>query len=548
MAPGSLVRSIAPLLFVPLLRAGELPRKDFPNDSSPGGQYSLAVVPPGAPSPGGPYVLVLHNKSSGAERELLRFRVHVDALWSRKAEQLAVSDFGDGHRGNAYLFDLRRSSSEKPIDIGARLLAERPETAPLFQQEGVIVEVQYSWEDLAWTVFLHGRGTEQPRGFHRWYQFDLERGFRDIGRGPKSLGNGEKDYDGSEAKAWKKVLQSGQEAGLRVYALKKLMYHDAHQGLTVLGDLLDDADAAVRDAAAEWLAIRGDRRGLDVMRAWLDDPRRAPLAARRLGNAGKPEYAAAVASRIRAILAPWWRRPWDASSRAFLRSGTIALARLGRREDRELIFEVLRVDDSARHYELEALGFVEDPRSQQILRTALERLSKVPGSARERVNALLALSRHGDVDAIGRVKEILRNREGWWPPNLLPIPAAERAAAFDSLRARDAIHFAETVFEVAGQDPEGPGTLEAWEALGVMHPAGYGRRVVKLAWSRRPHWKTVTQDRLNDVVIAIDPDLNSVFWTGYDAERVPAMTGKKTLVREGLGAIMFKGSWDWIGE
>src|SRR5512146_418989 len=139
---------------------------------------------------------------------------------------------------------------------------------------------------------------------------------------------------------------------------------------------------------------------LDVMRAWLDDPRRAPLAARRLGNAGKPEYAAAIASRIRAILAPWWRRPWDASSRAFLRSGTIALARLGRREDRELIFEVLGIDDSARHYELEELGFVKDPRTQQILRTALERLSKVRGSDRERVNALLALSRLGDVDAI----------------------------------------------------------------------------------------------------------------------------------------------------
>ena len=81
-----------------------------------------------------------------------------------------------------------------------------------------------------------------------------------------------------------------------------------------------------------------------------------------------------------------------------------------------------------------------------------------------------------------------------------------------------------------------------------MHPAGLGKRVMQLAWSRRPHWKTVSLDRLNKVLIAIDPDLNSLFWTGYEAERVPAKNGEKELVRVGLGALLFAGSWYWIGE
>jgi hypothetical protein len=44
------------------------------------------------------------------------------------------------------------------------------------------------------------------------------------------------------------------------------------------------------------------------------------------------------------------------------------------------------------------------------------------------------------------------------------------------------------------------------------------------------------------------PRPDTAFWTGYEPEEVPAMTGKKTLVRQGFGGLMFRGSWYWIGE
>jgi hypothetical protein len=486
---------------------------------------------------------------SGTERELIRFRVHVDALWSRNAEQLAVSDFGDGHRGNSYLFDLRRGPNVKPIDLEARLASERPEAAALLRRKEVLVQVQGWQPEIGWTVYLHGSGSDYPRGFQRWYWFDLARGFGEGRSGPKSLGiSEEKDYDAPRFEVAKRMLlDRGRSREERLWALRQTMMSDAVRGLPILPTLLDDRDDKVRELAAEWLAIRRDPRGLEVLRDWLSDPRRAYHAAQRLGNSGRKEYADPIAQRIRSILYPSVALTWDAEKRAFLKYGTIALARLGRPEDRPLIFEVARIDESRGTFPVSALGFVDDPRSRDLLWKRHDESSK-RGITRTRVEALLALSRLGESAAIDRLKRILRERKGWWLPNSHPQLTEERAIALDSLRPRDAATFAETVFEVAAQDPEGPGTFEAWEALGVMHPPGFGRRVLKLAWSRRPHWKTVSQDQLNKVVIAIDPDLNSVFWTGCDAERVPAMNGSKALVRTGLGAFMFHGSWSWIGE
>jgi HEAT repeat protein len=521
---------------------------EFSGDNPQAGRHSLRVSPPGAPSPGGPYSLLLQDKTTGVERELVRFAVHVDVSWSRDATQLAVTDLGDGHRGKAFLFDLSQGDDVVAIDLGEKLQRDKPETAVLFHREDVNVIAQ-SWQpETGWIVQVVGIGPDYPRGFTRWYPFKPESGFGSGGGGPRSLGLGEKDYDAPYFEAAKIVLiDRGRSRQDRLRALREVVMRDARRGLAILATLLDDRDEAVRDLAAEYLAIRGDRRGLEIVRGWLSEPGRAFRAAQRLGNSGRKEYAEPIATRIRSILYPSVARGWDAENRAFLRYGTIALARLSRPEDRGLIFEVARIDDSRGTFPLSALGFVDDPRSRELLWRRHEESSK-RGFTRARIEALLALSRLGEPAAIEMLKRILRDRKGWWLPNSHPLLTEERAIAFESLRPRDATTFAETVFEVAAQDPEGPGTFEAWETLGVMHPAGFGRRVLKLAWSRRPHWKTVAQHRLNTVLIAIDPDLNSLFWSGYETERVPAMNSEKALVRVGFSALMFAGSWYWIGE
>jgi hypothetical protein len=525
------------------------PRQEFSGDDPKEGRYALRLSPPGAPVPGGPYSLVLREKATGNEQELLRFPVHVDVSWSRDGEELAVSDFGDGHRGNAYLFEMRRGGEVKRLDLREMLQKERPEAAALLDRKDVNVFAQGWQPETGWTVRVNGIGPDYPRGFIRWYSFKLESGFGEGRSGPKSLGiPGELDYDGPAFEAARKVVTDrDRPPDQRIWALREMMAHDAVRGLPILATLLDDPDIKVRELAAEWLAIRGDPRGLEVVRTWLADPSRAFHAAQRLGNSNRPDYAEPIARRIRSILYPPVARVWNAEDRAFLRYGTIALARLGRPEDRPLIFEVARIDDSGGTFPVTALGFVDDPRSRKLLQEKLDEASK-KGFSRERIEALLALSRLGDLTAIEDLKRILGERKGWWLPNAHPQLTEERAIAFDLLRPRDAATFAETVFAVAAQDPEGPGTFEAWEALGVMHPVGFGRRVLKVAWSRRPYWKTVVQDRQNKVLIAIDPNLNSVFWNGYEAERVPAMNGAKALVRAGFGAFLFTGSWYWIGE
>jgi hypothetical protein len=365
--------------------------------------------------------------------------------------------------------------------------------------------------------------------------------------------SGEKDYDAPEFEGWKAVLlDRSQPHGFRANAMREMVMHDARRGLGVVATLLDDRDQEVRDEAAEWLAIRGDRRGLDVMVAWLKEPRRSHHAATRLGNSRRQEYAAPIATAVRRVLeaslrSGRWVVP-SAEELALLRAGTVALARLGRAEDRELVLTVANSDPSFGPFELVALGFIDDPRSRAILWRWYKKLAEGGSSVASVVDALLPLSRLGDPIAIEQIREIIKNRRGFWLPNQFPMLASPGSRVFGALRPRDAGLLAETVFEVAGQDPEGPGTREAWEALGVMHPTGFGPRVLKLALSHRPHWKTVSRDVLNEVVIAIDPDLNSAFWAGFDVEQVPSMRGYRTLAELGLSELLFQGSWYWIGE
>jgi hypothetical protein len=101
---------------------------------------------------------------------------------------------------------------------------------------------------------------------------------------------------------------------------------------------------------------------------------------------------------------------------------------------------------------------------------------------------------------------------------------------------------------VASQTPEGPGTLDAWRALGVMHPDGFGERVLKLAVSRKPHWRLVSRDTLNAVVIALDPAPNKAFWSEFEVEFVPEMQAERLIVEKGLGRLMFTGTELWTGD
>jgi len=85
-------------------------------------------------------------------------------------------------------------------------------------------------------------------------------------------------------------------------------------------------------------------------------------------------------------------------------------------------------------------------------------------------------------------------------------------------------------------------------ALGLMHPDGYGKRVFDLAMTKKPHWKTVSRDRLYHTIMAIDPSLNELFWSAYGVKEVPPGDSERALVENGLGYLMFEGTAWWEGE
>jgi len=377
------------------------------------------------------------------------------------------------------------------------------------------------------------------------------------------------------------LLDKQQRPGIRAGSIPRLVERNAREAIPVLTSLLDDPDEEVRRTAGDYLAMLGDKRGLDVQVKCVEELTCDRLVAfRLLGNTGRSEFAPAIATRLRQVLesalkpdGKWRNDSANPNARAFLDVGTAALARLGRKEDWNLIFRVIeaRPDQTLEWGFLEALGYINDPRAKQVLWNAYEAMLKPPKPFYEALNvtvkqskcfeealgvrALLPLSRLGETLAIEKLSQIIRGvgtpEDPWDPGRPSPTLCSDRGLVFESLKPRDAKNFAETVFQVAAQEPEGPGTREAWVALGIMHPSGFGDRVLKLAMRKKPHWKFVGRQTLHDAIMAIDPNLNEAFWREYDVEVIPAHSGQKALVEMGLGRLMYGGAryWmDWTGD
>lgn len=385
-----------------------------------------------------------------------------------------------------------------------------------------------------------------------------------LGDNPKTENRGRptKDYDAPYFEAARRTLEDlSQRPGSRTSAMREMIMRNAPAAMGIFAATLRDPSEEVRKSAAEWLAHAKDKRGLDWHAACLTDPKCLYLrhhSVRLLGIGASPEYALLVAEQVRAA---WSRGRTDkgvwseatAEDRALVMYGVIALARMGRREDWDLIIDLVRARPPQAAMFLDALGYVEDPRSKDVLWSAYKEMLRPPKCDEPGlgVPALLQLARLNEPFAIERMKEILK---GVGTPNeivipgRIPQPCSDRSAAFNYLRSRDARKFAQTVFEVAAQQPEGPATHAAWVAMGVMHPEGFGQRVLKLAVSKKPHWDFVSRDLLNRVVITIEPDLNEAFWSEFDLEVVPEMRGEKALVKAGLGRMMFEGSFSWTSD
>lgn len=367
-----------------------------------------------------------------------------------------------------------------------------------------------------------------------------------------------KDYDQAIFEVEKRdLLDPAADDRSREHAVREVLMRNAREAPELLRAALRDRTASVREQAAEYLAMLGDRDGLAVQLECLTAPScslRKHQAIRMLGNSKRSEYAAPIAAEVRRALdqglnGQEWRG--DEYGRAILKYGALALARIGRPEDKALVIriaELLHAPDT-----LEALGYVDDPKAVEVLWAAYRSLLRKP-TCRDGglgVPALAPLSRLGDRRAIELLKDILRGvgtvEREWQSGTRLGL-CADREQAFLVLRPRDAANFAETVFEVAAQEPEGPGSLEAWTALGLMRPAGYGDRVFKLAMSKKPHWKLVTRDILFNTVIAIDPSLNDAFWKEYGVNPIPTYSGQRALIEKGLGYLMFPGTMYWTGD
>ncbi len=339
-------------------------------------------------------------------------------------------------------------------------------------------------------------------------------------------------------------------ADVRIRTMHDLVRRNSGEASDLLAGALEDKNLEIARRAAEWLAVLGDRRGLDVQGRCIETMKcRFPFdAARFVGIWRDIRYAPALSKRVEALLekhlrpdGKWWG---SAEEEAFLRYGSIALARMGRLEDRDLVIRTVKANPLT--IGVEALGYVDDPRSREMLWSAYNEWTRLSGppsceSGSLTFPALLALSRLGEPLAIDRMKNILRGvgtPPDHTPEGKLPALCVDREAAF-RLRRRDAVNFAEVVFEVASQKPEGAGTMEAWEALGVMRPRGFGERMLKLATSK-PQWRFVDRQTLFQAVIAVDPSLAERFWGAFNLKVVPAERGLKSFVENGVGYLMFR--------
>lgn len=336
--------------------------------------------------------------------------------------------------------------------------------------------------------------------------------------------------------------------------LHDMVMANADQMLDLMPEALLDEDPHVREEAAEWLAIRGDPQGLDVKMRCIPDPAciQRFRDIERVGNSHRTGYASPLARLVEDAISHSWKdgRWTDQADKLLVHDGIVALAKLGRREDHELILRVASSDPSFRYFR--ALGYVDDPRSRTLLRSALDGMSAQERHGGGHVEPLLALSRLGDSEATALLEGILRKRDPGdrWLPNQYPELSSDRARAFENLRSRDAANFAEAVFAVAAQVPEGPGTREAWNALGVMHPKGYARRLLELAVSRKP-WQTVARESQLQVILEIEPDpaLVALFFTSFaEVRQIPDKTRDIILIRAGLGDLLAGGAWYWFGE
>lgn len=150
------------------------PRLRFAGDASPGGRFRLWQED----LEKGGHALFARDESTGSERELLEFLIHVDIRWFCGDRGIVIDDFGDGRRGKSILIFL--DESEAAFDLGQEMLAQMAEE----DREAVLrnERVQFlvhpdSRTDDRFTVTVTGAGRTDPDGFVIVYSYRLGGGF-----------------------------------------------------------------------------------------------------------------------------------------------------------------------------------------------------------------------------------------------------------------------------------------------------------------------------------------------------------------------------------
>lgn len=362
-------------------------------------------------------------------------------------------------------------------------------------------------------------------------------------------------FEGARVVALSKIEPEGRRAA----AARDMVLYDASRARGELLKVFLDSSGNLKNAVAEELARFGDDRAFQYELERMKDPNNQGLrhqAARILGNSGDVKYCPPLATLAEDVLRRnrgKLRIP-SAEDLADLGYAVLSLARLGDEVYRPVIFDAASTRMSESLQIVDALGFVDTPRSRELLRRyadAQYQMVACEGGG-EYIHALLALSRLNDEWAIGRFKAILRGEDPQaesghrWQ-------AADRAlcgtreTAFRVLRHRDSGNFGEVLVEIATQSVEGPWTKQAWMALGLSHPDGFGKRLFDLALSKK-QWKYVTTPRLYKAIMACDPSLNDEFWRSLGAKEIQSGSAERSLVENGLGYLMFEGTAWWEGE
>jgi hypothetical protein len=146
---------------------------------SPNGLYVIRdVYDRTVPIPGPAHSLVLVDTRKGTSSTIHTFGRHVDILWSPATDSVAVNDHEESNYGTALVFFLPwKGRRVTLLDALARFLHAKRQAA-LLDNDHLYLTARKWVSDRELLCRLEGWGDQNPKGFTRYYIYEIGKGFR----------------------------------------------------------------------------------------------------------------------------------------------------------------------------------------------------------------------------------------------------------------------------------------------------------------------------------------------------------------------------------